>query len=311
MSKYKREMDRISVADEMKERILNNVEKKAFTAPQKSFKWMRYAAVAACCCLALTGTAAYQALNGQIDADDIVLGAGNETSIPPTMATPSDGTTAAAENTEVPTMNNPTAPPEDAVTHLPNMPIESDVTETLPAVVSGIEETLPPKDDDIVLGQGGDVTTTMPHGDGIVLGQGEETTVQIPNPIRAWSSVDELKANLPFELKLPEGLRLGTKFLTILDMAEIRYVDSEANGDEILNDITYRTARGTDDISGDYNRYSEVNTVTVNGMEVTLKSNSDKNVMLAVWTDGEYSFSLSFEHGASRERVIEIIESIK
>lgn len=315
MSKYKREMDRISVTEEMEERILNNIRKAEFSAPKKSFKWMGFAAAAAVCCLAVTVGISYQSFEGRISTseptDAVPETVGSTVRISP--PSEPDGTVG---GNGVPTMNTPTeddvvivaTEQETAVPAVTPDPEECHVpaTEHIPdETVIGkpetkIPDTVPP---DVVPGLGGDTVdeTAPPAGD-----------VQIPNPINNWETLDELKANLSFAPKLPTTAfveELG--YRSIMGMAEITYVDSDANGDEVLNNITYRTAQGTDDISGDYNSYSEVKTVTVNGMEVTLKSDSNSCVMLAVWTDGEYSYSLSFEHGASYERVTEIIESIK
>ena len=64
-----------------------------------------------------------------------------------------------------------------------------------------------------------------------------------------------------------------------------------------------------DDNSGDYNSYSTVKVITVNMDSVTLKGN-DGNYNLAVWSKGEYSYSLRFTETVTEEAVKQIVEEI-
>lgn len=68
------------------------------------------------------------------------------------------------------------------------------------------------------------------------------------------------------------------------DMIQVLYL----HGDD---EICVRKAAGDEDCSGDYNAYSEEKTVTVGDREVTLRGNNGK-VMVAVWTEGGYSYSI-------------------
>lgn len=49
-----------------------------------------------------------------------------------------------------------------------------------------------------------------------------------------------------------------------------------------------------EDISGDYTKYSDVKTEKIGDWDVTLKGNDGK-VVLAVWNDGTYSYSISLD----------------
>ena len=71
-----------------------------------------------------------------------------------------------------------------------------------------------------------------------------------------------------------------------------------------------RKAAGSGDISGDYNEYADAETVTANGREVTLKGNNGK-VMLAIWTDGDYTYCVGLDGGASKTEVLALVNEIR
>ena len=57
--------------------------------------------------------------------------------------------------------------------------------------------------------------------------------------------------------------------------------------------VTYRMAEGTEDVSGDYNAYPWTAETEADGVTVTLKGQEEDAVLLAVWTDGQYSYALA------------------
>ena len=62
------------------------------------------------------------------------------------------------------------------------------------------------------------------------------------------------------------------------------------------SEILIRKAAGSNDISGDYNQYSETEVTSVDGVSVTVKGNEGKR-NLATWTRGDYAFSVSVSDG--------------
>ncbi|MDZ5253678.1 hypothetical protein [Clostridium sp. LIBA-8841] len=77
--------------------------------------------------------------------------------------------------------------------------------------------------------------------------------------------------------------------------------------------IFFRQAEGKDDISGDYNKYNEINTMTINGLEVSTKGNNDK-VNVAKWTNKDFTFAISTnssEDGIEKDIITDMINSIK
>ena len=69
-------------------------------------------------------------------------------------------------------------------------------------------------------------------------------------------------------------------------MLELFYTDGNGGG------VSVRQSPGSSDNSGDYNEYSEVETMDAGGVEVTIKGNGD-GISLALWADGGYTYAVS------------------
>lgn len=83
------------------------------------------------------------------------------------------------------------------------------------------------------------------------------------------------------------------------DLAQVRYTGQDRT-------VTFRQSLGTDDNSGDYTIYAKTVVHQMNGVDVTLKGDG-QTWSLAVWSDGEYAYSLSAQPGltlSELERVI-------
>ena len=92
---------------------------------------------------------------------------------------------------------------------------------------------------------------------------------------------------LPFEPQTVIYASIGT------DLAQIEY----QNGD---TSACYRKSPGTEDNSGDYNQYEQVDTVTAGDQQVELRG-TDDGYVLAVWTDGTYAYSLSLPQAQTQD----------
>ena len=68
-------------------------------------------------------------------------------------------------------------------------------------------------------------------------------------------------------------------------------------------------AKGSDDISGEYNDYAINKEVTIGGLTVTMRGNDQ--ISNAVWAYGEFSYSILSDVELEEAEVIHIIESIK
>ena len=101
---------------------------------------------------------------------------------------------------------------------------------------------------------------------------------------------------IPFDVKETNYRMIGK------ELAEANYL----NGDTSL---CFRKSRGIADNSGVYNEYSVNKKLTVAGCNVTLKGEGDK-MILALWDDGTFSYSLYAEPGVSEDSVVKMIGNI-
>lgn len=127
--------------------------------------------------------------------------------------------------------------------------------------------------------------------------------VQGLNPIQAAEDVTALAQTLPFPLKvptqLPEGYAVAHTSSIMGTLAQVVYTSGE-------DQLTYRMAEGSGDISGDYNQYAESEI----SEGVTLKGDGGA-VSLALWEDGTYSYSLSSTAPLLRETMLAICQHVE
>ena len=76
------------------------------------------------------------------------------------------------------------------------------------------------------------------------------------------------------------------------------------------NEVCVRKAKGSDDISGDYNVYKNLKTEKINDCDVTLRGENDK-IGSAVWTKGDYAYSVSISYGVSESETMKVVESVE
>ena len=107
-------------------------------------------------------------------------------------------------------------------------------------------------------------------------------------------SVPEVK-NIPFEVTS-----------TVYTNGWNEFAQGKSQDEAVL----FRKARGTDDISGDYNTYSDVKEVTVKEVSVTLKGD-DGQYKLAIWQQDGFAYSLNYEPGGSEDVFVEMIQSVQ
>ena len=99
---------------------------------------------------------------------------------------------------------------------------------------------------------------------------------------------DVTEPKLPFE-------PAGTVYTACWNrFAQIDYTASDGRT------ACYRQSPGTEDISGDFNEYPDVQTLKIAGADVTLKG-AGGVYTLAVWTDGSYAYALSLSEGISAD----------
>ena len=124
--------------------------------------------------------------------------------------------------------------------------------------------------------------------------------VQGGNPYQTLGSVQELEDLLPYALQLPDvpqGYQVDGVALIGGVLAQVDYAQGDGR-------VSFRMGQGRQDISGDYTVYPSQIEVKQDGQSGTL-SGQGELVSLAVWYDGENSFSLSFSPAVPQQEALE------
>ena len=131
----------------------------------------------------------------------------------------------------------------------------------------------------------------------VVINPGAEI-VEVASPEELSETVGFTVADI--ELPFVPEQRVYTAFGT--EMAQIQY---QGEGQSAI----FRKSTGTEDNSGDYNSYPETTEIAAGPVQGTLKGESG-TYTLAVWTDGEFSYSLALTEGLPAENWEVLINEI-
>jgi len=323
-NKYKKAMDEIVMSDELKAKIL---DKAMSTIPEKKkipFIYSRkYIGMAAC--LVVCAVFAYF-VSGNLSMNDIKIKDADKPQI--------EHKTDVVEKDVVPEVNNTTeeitkqpkteetvSPKNNVVQNIKpqveedygkSAKTEDEVAEETPVVENSIM-------DEATVGGGGAAAARMMPEETVeetveeaVVTEEEveeafDESVAAYNPMEKVSGIAEIEEKLGIDIKAPQILdswyEIESCYIIGGTLAEINYVSDS-------NDFTYRTEKGLNDISGDYNVYENTEQILVDDMTVTVKG-TDGQLNRADWNDGEYSYSIGCEKGMDLKETISIIKGIK
>lgn len=138
---------------------------------------------------------------------------------------------------------------------------------------------------------GGDPTTWGPNS------QLNDNNLQLPSPFQPCDTLDSAEEMAGFDLTLPQP----ADNLEAIENEMIQAFYGEDGSDMLI-----RKALGNEDISGDYNEYAQ--NKTVDG--VALKG-VDEQFSLALWTDGNYTYSISVGTPLSQADMMALVGSVK
>lgn len=130
--------------------------------------------------------------------------------------------------------------------------------------------------------------------------------VQIPNPFTDHTALEDAAKAVGFELSVPEKVSGSSRqCIQTMDsgMIQVFYGDED-------HEVLIRKAPGGEDISGDYNVYTQVKATNVNGSVVTMKG-EDGVVYLAIWSNGGYTYSISARAGMSEADMAALVRLVK
>ena len=124
-------------------------------------------------------------------------------------------------------------------------------------------------------------------------GINKNNNLTIVNPQVNYEILSEAENAAGFPLGIPEEFN-GAKYsdIVVIDEKVIRVTYND--GDKPVLIVT--KGLGSDDVSGDYNSYPEINQREYKGFEITTKGKDDK-IYLATWITDRYSFALSIPDG--------------
>ena len=124
-------------------------------------------------------------------------------------------------------------------------------------------------------------------------GQSQQPPVQIASPIVEYPDTSSLADALPFPLslpaQLPEGYTLRSCSMLNGEMAQLIY---EKNGSQLTYRITEQKNAPGDDISGDYNQYTQTQILERPWGQLTLKGDGSTWSLL-LWSRDGYTCSVS------------------
>lgn len=129
-------------------------------------------------------------------------------------------------------------------------------------------------------------STTQDNGKAVV-----SENIGMPNPFIDCKTLEDAKELAGFTISLPENLPEGYSIKQIQAIENKMIQVFYENGDK---ELLIRKAVGKEDISGDYNNYPENQNITVNSLTVDAKGSNGK-INVAAWTEGDYSYSISFQ----------------
>lgn len=132
------------------------------------------------------------------------------------------------------------------------------------------------------------------------------TKEQIPDPWTNCNSLDEAIKISGINISVPDSID-GYPTIIYRAMKDSTVEIIYRNGNE---EIRVRKAAGSDDISGDYNNYSQTKIISSGDISVTEKGNNDK-ISLATWTNGNYTYSITFDPAVTSDYVQNTAAQIK
>ena len=130
--------------------------------------------------------------------------------------------------------------------------------------------------------------------------------IGMPNPFTDFDTLAEAEAQTGFDITLPDAIgSSNNKIYRAMndEMLEVIYMKGVDETGRI------RKARGSEDISGDYNEYVETETVSVGDLDVLFKGDAGL-VKLAVWTNDGYAYSVSAEAGLTADEMTELVSAV-
>lgn len=164
-----------------------------------------------------------------------------------------------------------------------------------PILVEGVTY-VPAKLFQPLLGNGQDSVTLQ--GNTVTFQSKQGEAVQMPNPRHDHDSIEALAAAVPFPVvapTVPDGYTLTGITDISYNLAELVYTNSAGQT------ITYRVSKQSGDISGDFNQYDKIDTITIQGVAVTCRGGD--LIQTAIWEANGYSYAVTSTQGLTQAQL--------
>ena len=135
--------------------------------------------------------------------------------------------------------------------------------------------------------------------------------VQIGNPWVDCATLEDASRLAGFDIAIPGKIEgYPNKVIQVMErsMIQVMYYDSDPEAED-SSMVMVRKGLGSDDISGDYNEYSEKETMNIHGVDVQLRGDSGM-IYSAIWTRDGYSYAINADKGLNRDTFAEAIEEM-
>ena len=307
MQQYKNDMDKITVSDELKSKILAAADKKIKNSKIITFKKAAAAAAGLAVCISVSGlmhgfitsrnkpqqelkpsvskTEQPKTEKGDNIPDDTIIG--NPVPEDSNIPQPGKDAESSAPRGEKPHADNNAAAPEQ-----PNEIVQPP---TLTEHPDSSESSAPPQS------QAPDIPSDGDEEPGPAMSAPPQSSDYAFDD----DGIGKLRAELGYDFSvphyIPDGYAAESADLLFGSLVQLTYTSGE-------DKLTFRTEKYDGDISGDYSAYEITENVSIGGADVTLRINGDK-CYSAVW-QADSAYAIYSSAGLSREQTIKIIENI-
>ena len=138
----------------------------------------------------------------------------------------------------------------------------------------------------------------------------QEETTQMANPFVDCETMADAEKVAGFSMEMPESIDgyADSRIQAVEnDMVQAMYFEKDADFDGDQATLFIRKKAGEEeDISGDYNQYSQTVSAEIDGHNVTLKGD-DNLINVALWTADGYTYSIDTDKAITQEQMAEII----
>lgn len=142
-------------------------------------------------------------------------------------------------------------------------------------------------------------------------GCGSQESGELANPFVEYDTIEEAEKAVGFDLSVPESIDGLSERIIRVDSEDQLIEVIYQNGQDEDQEIRIRKAVGTDEISGDYNEYSQSRTLDVDGIAVTVKGDDDL-ITVATWAQDPYVYSIGnySDSGFTEGELVKLIQEI-